>query len=190
MIKIGLTGGIGSGKSMVASLLEVLGIPVYIADTESKRLTNTSPVIREQLSALFGDSIYNKEGIDKKRLASFIFTDPDYLKQVNGIIHPVVNQDFLDWTTRQETNLCVIETAILFESGFDRVVDKSWMVYAPLELRIERTIARDGSSREEVLRRINNQLSDEIKKEKADYVIYNDNKHSLISQVANGLLIY
>ncbi|MDR1937473.1 MAG: dephospho-CoA kinase [Tannerellaceae bacterium] len=185
MIKIGLTGGIGSGKSTVSSLLEVLGVPVYVADTEGKRLTNTSPLIRERLVALLGGDIYCGEEIDRKRLASCIFNDPERLKQVNAIIHPEVNRDFLAWAARQTTPACAIETAILFESGFNRDVDVSVMVYAPLELRIERVVLRDGVSREEVIRRINNQLSDEVKKAYSDCVIYNDGRQALLPQVAS-----
>lgn len=183
MTKIGLTGGIGSGKSVVASLLEVLGIPVYIADTESKRLTNTSPAIKEPLIRLFGENIYTEEGVDRKLLASYIFGNPDYLRQVNAIIHPVVNDDFQEWANRQPTTRCAIETAILFESGFDQYVDKSLMVYAPLEIRIERAVLRDNASREEILQRVGNQLPDEIKKNRSDYVIYNDGKQALIPQL-------
>lgn len=189
MIKIGLTGGIGSGKSVVASLLKVAGIPVYIADEESKRLTNISPIIKEQLISLFGKELYTREGLNKKLLASYIFTNTDYLKQVNAIIHPVVDRDFREWLTRQTTDIVVIETAILFESGFHQLVDKSLMVYAPLEIRIKRTMERDRISKEEVLHRINNQLSDEIKKERADYVIYNDNKHALIPQLQKIIVL-
>lgn len=183
MIKIGLTGGIGSGKSVVGRLLELEGIPVYIADMESKRLTNTSPVIRERLIALFGKEIYTAEGLDKKLLASRIFNKPDNLKQVNEIIHPEVNKHFLAWANKQKTNYCAIESAILFESGFDRLVDIRLMVYAPLSLRIERVRTRDQLSLQEVENRIHNQWPDEIKKEKSDYIIYNDDMHALLPQV-------
>ncbi|MDH6306649.1 dephospho-CoA kinase [Parabacteroides sp. PF5-5] len=190
MIKIGLTGGIGSGKSIIADLFQVLGVPVYIADTESKQLTNTSPQIRNELTVLYGEDLYLDSGIDKKRLASIIFNDPEQLKLVNRIIHPVVNRHFLEWAASRKTSLCVIETAILFESGFDRSVDFSLMVYAPLELRIERTLKRDKASREDIIRRINNQLPDEEKKERADYVIYNDGKSALIPQLAHLIRLF
>ena len=145
MIKIGITGGIGSGKSVVASLLALSGVPVYIADEESKWLTNNSPVIREKLTALFGPEIYTNEG----------FNNPEQLQQVNQIIHPEVNRHFSAWVERQTSPLCAIESAILFESGFYKVVDISLMVYAPRELRIERALGRDSASREEIERRIN-----------------------------------
>ena len=171
MIKIGITGGIGSGKSVVASLLALSGVPVYIADEESKWLTNNSPVIREKLTALFGPEIYN----------------PEQLQQVNQIIHPEVNRHFSAWVERQTSPLCAIESAILFESGFYKVVDISLMVYAPRELRIERALGRDSASREEIERRINSQMSDEEKKDRSDYVIYNDNRQALIPQVGKLL---
>ncbi|WP_293664195.1 dephospho-CoA kinase [uncultured Parabacteroides sp.] len=184
MIKIGITGGIGSGKSVIASLLELSGVPVYIADTESKRLTETSPVIREKLTALFGETLYKAERLDKKLLASLIFGNPERLKQVNAIIHPEVDRHFQAWAEKQNTPLCAIESAILFESGFNRVVDVSLMVYAPMEVRIRRVLKRDAVSREEVVRRIDSQLPDEVKKEKSDYVIFNDDRQALLPQVA------
>ena len=158
MIKIGITGGIGSGKSVVASLLALSGVPVYIADEESKWLT-----------------------------ASHIFNNPEQLQQVNQIIHPEVNRHFSAWVERQTSPLCAIESAILFESGFYKVVDISLMVYAPRELRIERALGRDSASREEIERRINSQISDEEKKDRSDYVIYNDNRQALIPQVGKLL---
>lgn len=183
MIKIGITGGIGSGKSVVASLLVLSGIPVYIADTESKRLTETSPMIREQLTALLGNDLYTEKGLNKKLLASHIFNHPDTLRQVNAIIHPEVNRDFSAWAERQGAPFCAIESAILFESGFDRFVDLRLMVYAPMELRIRRALCRDASSRSEVIARIQSQLPDEIKKERSDYTVYNDDRQALIPQI-------
>lgn len=184
MTKIGITGGIGSGKSVVASLLEIYGIPVYIADEESKLLTATSPVIREKLIALFGTDLYTSDGLNKKRLASFIFGNPDSLKQVNAIIHPEVNRHFLAWTKRQTSQFCALESAILFESGFNNTVDISLMVYAPQEIRLQRALKRDDVAREEIERRIQSQLADEIKKERSDYIIYNDDTQALIPQIA------
>ena len=183
MIKIGITGGIGSGKSVVASLLALSGVPVYIADEESKWLTNNSPVIREKLTALFGPEIYTNEGLNKKLLASHIFNNPEQLQQVNQIIHPEVNRHFSAWVERQTSPLCAIESAILFESGFNRIVDTTLMVYAPMEVRIKRALERDVVSREEVIRRIESQLPDEVKKEKSDYVVFNDGKQALLPQI-------
>ena len=183
MIKIGITGGIGSGKSVVASLFQLLGVPVYIADEESKRLTNRSATIRQQLIALYGEAIYTAEGLNKLLLASKIFQDPEQLRIVNGIIHPEVKRHFEAWAAQQGTPLCAIESAILFESGFDKVVDTSLMVYAPKALRIERAIARDAASREAIQRRIESQMADEEKRQLADHLIYNDDRQPLIPQV-------
>ena len=187
MIKLGITGGIGSGKSVVAQLLQLSKIPVYIADEESKRLTNTSPIIRKQLISLFGKDIYTENGLNKKRLASYIFNNPEYLKQVNAIIHPEVNYHFQEWATKQQSEICAIESAILFESGFNQYVDYSLMVYAPIEVRIMRVLARDKASREEIIQRISNQMPDEQKKELSDYVIYNDDIHALLPQIQDLL---
>lgn len=188
MIKIGVTGGIGSGKTVVTTLLEVMGIPVYIADEQSKRLTDTSPIIKEKLIALFGPDIYTPKGLNRGLLASYIFNSAEDLRKVNRIIHPEVNRHFLDWVDQQPGDLCAIESAILFESGFDRIVDFSLMVYAPVELRIERVGKRDGATREEIEKRINSQLSDEIKKERSSFVVFNDNTHPLIPQIQEILL--
>lgn len=187
MIKIGITGGIGSGKTVISTLLELMDIPVYIADEESKALTDKSPTIREKLIHLFGSSIYTPKGLNKKLLASHIFNNQEYLKQVNAIIHPEVNQHFLEWSSKLPNNICAIESAILFESGFDKIVDISLMVYAPMELRIERVMKRGVATREEIINRIQSQLSDDIKKEKADYIILNDDKHALIPQLQTFL---
>lgn len=188
MIKIGITGGIGSGKSVVASLLNLHGIPVYVADTESKLLTDTSPVIKEKLTALLGDDLYTEKGLNRKLLASHIFGNPEYLRQVNAIIHPEVDRHFTAWAQSQKNTICAIESAILFESGFNKLVDKSLMVYAPLPLRIERAVARDNACREEIIRRIDSQLPDETKRDRSDYVIFNDDKQALLPQVERFLI--
>ena len=187
MIKIGITGGIGSGKSTVARLFTLLGVPVYIADDESKRLTATSPLIRQQLTSRFGNNLYTAEGLNKKRLAELIFGNAEHLHAVNAIIHPVVKQDFLAWTKRQRTPLCAIESAILFEAGFEYTVDCTLMVYTPLELRIARIGQRDGSLPQEIARRIQSQMDDEEKRTRADHMILNDGQQALIPQVVDFL---
>lgn len=187
MIKIGITGGIGSGKSTVARLFTLLGVPVYIADDESKRLTATSPLIRQQLTSRFGNNLYTAEGLNKKRLAELIFSNAEHLHAVNAIIHPVVKQDFLAWAERQRTPLCAIESAILFEAGFEHTVDCTLMVYTPLELRIARIGQRDGSLPQEIARRIQSQMDDEEKRTRADHMILNDGQQALIPQVVDFL---
>lgn len=190
MKKIGITGGIGSGKSVVAELLKLHGIPVYIADEESKRLTSTSPVIKAKLIKLLGPELYTGERLNKPLLASYIFRDEHILQEVNHIIHPEVNKDFENWCIQQKTPLCAIESAILFESGFNRIVDTCLMVYAPIDIRIERALLRDKTSRDAIRQRINNQMPDEAKREKADFTILNDGKQALIPQVEKFLLQY
>lgn len=183
MIRIGLTGGIGSGKSTVGKLLNVYGFPVYVADEESKILTDSSPVIREKLNNTFSENLYPHGHLDKKRLAELIFSDTTKLHLVNNIIHPEVNKDFQAWSKQQQSTFSFIESAILYESGFNQYVDQVVMVYAPLTTRIERVMQRDGSTEQEVLKRIASQMPDEQKKELADHIILNDDLHALIPQV-------
>lgn len=183
MIKIGITGGIGSGKSVVSSLFRMNKIPVYMADAESKRLSDTSPVIRKKLISLFGDSIYVNDLLDRKRLASFIFSNEHVLKKVNEIIHPVVKKDFQAWVKQQKGNMCAIESAILFESGFEKTVDVVLLVYAPVELRLTRAMERDGATEADIMKRMNRQMPEELKRKQADYVIINDDVQALIPQV-------
>ena len=183
MIKIGVTGGIGSGKSTVTDLLSLYGIPCFIADTESKRIVDSSEVIREQLTSLFGPNIYTSEGLNRKQLASYIFQDTILLNQVNKIIHPVVSNAFLQWAEAQNSDITVIESAILFESGFDHLVDVTLTINAPTALRIERACKRDRCDANGIKQRIKNQSTDEEKELLADYVIQNNSKISLIKQL-------
>lgn len=184
MIILGITGGIGSGKTTVTNIFSLMNIPVYIADIESKRITATSPIVRQKLIHLFGEELYDGETLNKKLLASHIFTDSEKMNKVNAIIHPEVEKDFKEWIDKHKDEKVVIhEAAILFESGFNQLVDKIITVYTPLEERVKRTMKRDNSTRNEVLNRINNQMSDEKKKELSDFVIVNTNDQSLIEQV-------
>ncbi|MDR0795171.1 MAG: dephospho-CoA kinase [Tannerella sp.] len=183
MITIGLTGGIGSGKSVVASLLELYGMAVFISDIESKRLVATSPLIRERLTALLGSSIFDANGLNSRRMASLIFNNTKLLEQVNAIIHPEVARHFKMWAERQTVSFVVFESAILFESNFNHLTDICLMVYAPRELRIKRVMERDRITEAEVLHRMQHQISDEEKRIRADYVIHNDGIHALIPQV-------
>ena len=189
MIKIGVTGGIGSGKSVVSSLLNMAGIPVYVADNESKNMTETSAVIQKKLKALFGKDIYINGNLDRKRLASLIFADEELLEKVNGIIHPVVKNDFKCWASKQSTKRCALESAILFESGFDKDVDVILTVYAPVELRLTRTMVRDGATEADVIKRMNRQMPDALKRKQADFVIVNDDVQALIPQIEQFLKI-
>ena len=184
MMILGITGGIGSGKSVVVSLLQSLGIPTYIADDEAKRLTNSSPVIRDSLIAHFGQDIFVNNVLNKQKLASLIFGNTTHLKLVNSIIHPVVEDDFMHWSeSHGKCNCVAIEAAILFESGFDRFIDVIWSVYAPLEVRIRRIMQRKNADYASVMQRINNQLPDEEKCRLADDIIYNDDTEPVLPQV-------
>lgn len=183
-IKIGITGGIGSGKSVVSRLLEIMGVPVYISDSEAKRLTQTDRTIREGLIGLLGEEVYAGGVLNKPLLASYLFGSPEHARQVNGIIHPRVKEDFRIWARRHaDSRIVGIESAILIEAGFASEVDKIVLVYAPEEVRIPRAMVRDASSREAIRRRIASQMSDEKKREQADFVIVNDGEMPLIPQV-------
>lgn len=187
MIKLGITGGIGSGKSYIAHLLEERGISVYDTDREAKRLTLTHPRIREALSALLGKEVYQADGtLNKPLVASYLFSSPEHAGQINGIIHPCVYEDFQSWANRQAeagAEIVMMESAILFESGFNKAVDYVVMVYAPLELRIKRAMQRDSASETQIRARIAAQMDEEEKKRQADYVIYNDGETLLEPQL-------
>ena len=146
-IKIGITGGIGSGKSMVSRLLEVLGVPVYISDLETKRLMASDSLIREELSALLGAEVYAGGTLNKPLLASYLFGSPEHAGQINGIVHPRVKEDFRQWVCqRAACRMAGIESAILIEAGFADEVDVVVMVYAPEEIRVQRAMKRKAHS--------------------------------------------
>ena len=185
MITIGITGGMGSGKSIVAALLKVYGIPVYDADSESKRLLLTSSTIRRGLTDLLGADIYSPDGttLRRARMASLIFADPNLLARVNAIIHPEVGRDFDAWRARLTTSVCARESAILFESGFDRRADLRLMVYAPEAIRLQRVMARDNATEAAARQRMQRQWPDGRKIALSDAVITNDGRAALIPQV-------
>ena len=173
-IKIGITGGIGSGKSVVSHLLEVMGVPVYISDEESKKVVATDPVIRKELCDLVGEEVFGGK-LNKTLLATYLFASSTHASQVNGIIHPRVKEHFRQWSSHKEClDIIGMESAILIESGFADEVDCIVMVYAPLELRVERAVRRDN---------IRSQMSDEEKCERASFVIINDGEKPLIPQI-------
>jgi dephospho-CoA kinase len=187
-IKIGITGGIGSGKSTVSALLEVMGIPVYIADTASKQLTLSHPAIRKALIALLGEEVYAGNTLNKPLLANYIFSDPEHLRTVNSIIHPRVRTDFERWSAEHASSPIIgMEAAILFEAGFQDSVDVTLMVYAPEAIRLDRVMKRDAASRQAVKQRMQSQMSDEEKRTLADYTLLNDGTTPLIPQVLEVL---
>ena len=190
MYKVGITGGIGSGKSTVCAILAEFGVAVYDSDSRAKRLMNEDNTLRERLVERFGSEVYCVEGLNRIYLAERVFGNPEELKALNAIVHPAVMDDFDRWALEQEGSYVVLESAILFEASLDRRVDVSVAVMAPEELRIERAMQRDGAQREQIVARINNQISDQERVERAKYTIVNidiDNLRSDVEQLHHRL---
>ncbi len=184
MLKIGITGGIGSGKSTICKIFAALKIPVYNADVAAAVITHRSSEVKTQLISAFGEDIYEDGYLNRKKLAGIIFQDKRELEKVNSIIHPAVRNDYEKWAiSNQSTPYTLKEAAILFESGAYRQVDKVITVFAPIDLRIKRVILRENISETEVLKRINSQMPEEEKLQKSDFIIYNDETQSVILQV-------
>lgn len=182
MLTIGLTGGLGSGKSTVAQIFEVLGIPVYYADIAAKRMMNEDPGIKAAVINAFGD-VYTDKKLDRSRLASIVFADAKKLEQLNSIVHPATLKDAAEWMTQQKAPYAIKEAALMFESGANRSLDYIIGVQAPLELRLQRVIIRDNISREEVMARINKQMDEDEKLALCDHIIVNDEQQPIIPQV-------
>jgi dephospho-CoA kinase len=180
---IGITGGIGSGKSTIAKVFMSLSYPVYNSDTKAKELINSNEELINSIKLSFGNDIYNSNGLDRKKMASIVFNNPEKLELLNSIIHPAVGEDFEKWVDSQNTSFILKEAAILFETGIYKSLHKTILVSAPQETRIERVIKRDNTNQEEVLSRMNNQWSEEKKTELADYVIDNSGNKLVIPQV-------
>ena len=180
---IGLTGGIGSGKSVVAKVFATLGIPVFNADEEAKHIMQNSPEIKAKLIEQFGPAIYNESGLQKEALAQLVFNDPFQLQLLNAIVHPVTIQAAKDWAAKQTSPYVIKEAALIFESGSSAGLFKVIGVTAPLSLRIHRVMQRDSITKEQVEARMRNQISDTIKMRLCDYVIKNDNQEMVIPQV-------
>jgi dephospho-CoA kinase len=186
MLHVGLTGNIGSGKSTVAGIFSVLGIPVYHADMESKKIL-ARPEVEEVVISSLGRTIRGEGNrIDRKALANLVFNNPEALATLNGILHPLVLKDAMEWVRKQQGVPYVIhEAAVIYESGFSGAYDRIIQVSCPKELTITRVISRDGSSREEVLQRMRNQWEDDVKSNLADFVIVNDDTTLVIPQVVS-----
>lgn len=183
-IRIGITGGIGSGKSVVSRLLGIMGIPVYVSDTEAKRITSADPQVRQELSELVGADLFSGGELNRPMLASYLFASSENARRVNGIIHPRVKEDFRQWVAAHpDFDIVGLESAILIEAGFAGEVDVIVMVSAPFDIRLQRVMQRDRSPRELVIKRIQSQMDDEEKKSKAGFVIVNDGESPLIPQV-------
>lgn len=186
ILKIGLTGGIGSGKSYVSGFLRKHNIPVFDSDTEAKMLMESNSYIISSLKKLLGEEAYKNGKINKQLMISFLFASPENAEKINAIVHPCVKEEFISWSENKHAEghgIVAIESAILFESGFDSIVDKVATVHAPLETRIERIIRRDNTSREKVLERIKSQMDEDLKLKKSDFIIENDGQKSLETQI-------
>jgi len=183
MLRVGLTGGIGSGKTTVAKIFEVLGIPVYYADEETKRLMNTDPVIRRNIVKEFGDRAYDDHGLDRSYLASVVFNDEKKLALLNSLTHPATIEHANKWMKQQHSSYIIKEAALIFESGSNKHLDYVIGVSAPEEIRIRRVMERDGVSEEQVRSRMARQMNEEEKIALCDFVVVNDEREFLITQV-------
>lgn len=183
MKRIGLTGGIGSGKSFIANILEHMGFPVYYSDLRSKELTKSNPSIKMGLISLFGEDVFIDGQLNTQLVATKIFENEELRQKVNQLIHPIVRKDFDDWATNQHSELVFNEAAILFETGAYKNFEANILICAPLELKIERVMKRENCSKEEVMDRMSKQWSDEDKMKLADFVINNDECNPILTQL-------
>jgi dephospho-CoA kinase len=183
MIKVGVTGGIGSGKSTVCRIFECLGVPVFRADEEGRRLLGEDKEVQKKVASLFGDAVLTKGKPDRKKIAAIVFADEGKLKQLNAIIHPAVKNSFANWLKQQTGSLVIEEAAILFENGNYKDFDAMVLVTAPEALRIKRVTERDHVSVDEIKKRMKNQWSDEEKAAKADHILLNDEESMLMPKV-------
>lgn len=183
MLRIGITGGIGSGKSTVAHVFEVLGIPVYYADREAKKMMNEDEELKYQIVQEFGNAAYENGVLNRKHLASVVFANQEKLSVLNSIVHPATIRHGKEWMKKQTTPYAIKEAALIFESGTQEHLDYVIGVSAPLHLRIHRAMQRDSVTREEIQRRMQNQIKEEIKMRLCDFVIKNDEEQLVIVQV-------
>ncbi|MBI1780652.1 MAG: dephospho-CoA kinase [Sphingobacteriales bacterium] len=183
MLQIGLTGGIGSGKSTVAKVFETLGIPVYYADEAGKKLMNEDVELKEQVINHFGADSYADGKLNRSFLASVVFNNKQKLELLNSLVHPATIKDAKEWMQKQTAPYSIKEAALIFESGSGAGLNYIIGVYAPQPLRIKRTIDRDHVTREEVIKRMQNQVNEEMKMKLCDFIIYNDEQQLVIPQV-------
>ena len=183
MLKVGLTGGIGSGKSTIAKIFEVLGIPVYYADQAARRLMQEDEEVKASVIGHFGKESYTGNQLNRAHLASLVFTSEEKLALLNSLTHPATIRDANAWMQQQTTPYIIKEAALIFESGSGEHLDYIIGVYAQVSLRIQRTMARDGISREEVQKRMSRQINEEMKMKLCDFVISNDEQQLVIPQV-------
>jgi dephospho-CoA kinase len=180
VMRLGITGGIGSGKTSVCRVFNVLGIPVFSADPEAQKIMNNDKKIIIEINKIAGKNLYPEGNLDRMELASLIFNDPDLLKRVNSLVHPLVFEHFRNWTDTQNAPYVIMEAAILIESGALNLVDRIATVVAPVEERILRVTRRNRLSRDQVLERIRNQMDDETRIKFSDYVINNSENEMII----------
>jgi len=183
MVRVGLTGGIGSGKSTVAQIFEVLGIPVYYADIAAKRLMNEDPQLISAITTIFGKQAYVNNILDRKYISSIVFSEPTKLALLNSIVHPATKKDGEAWMQQQTSPYAIHEAALIFEAKVTERLDKVIGVSSPIELRIKRAMERDKVSSDEVLRRMEQQLDEDLKMSKCDFILVNDEQQLLIPQV-------
>ena len=188
MKKIGITGGIAAGKSLVSDILEEMGYPVFYSDRVAKELIRISPSLKQQIMNLLGNQAYLNDKPNTTFIAATVFGQPELLEKLNAIIHPAVRHAFTEWCKRQISPIVFNEAAILFETGMYHQYDAVLLVTAPLETRINRAMLRDGSTKEEVLKRMDRQWPDEDKVSLASYVIINDDQTPVLRQIENFLL--
>ncbi len=184
MMKVGITGGIGSGKSSVCRLFARRGVAVYDSDSQARRLMHEEPALRQALADRFGAGLYRDGALDRKGLAEVVFRDPQALAGLNALVHPAVMRDFAAWAGRQAGDYVILESAILFDAGLERWVDRTVAVLAPVELRIQRTCRRDHCDPEAVRRRIAAQADDDTLRERADFALVNILEEDLEPAVA------
>ena len=183
MLKIGITGGIGSGKSMVAKVFEHLGIPVYNADTAAKSLMENDPALRASITELFGPEAYLNGTLNRSYISSLVFKDRSKLEALNALVHPATIKYGKDWMNRQTTPYAIKVAALIFESGTQNELDYVIGVYAPQALRIHRVMQRDNVTREQVLQRMANQIEESVKMRLCDFVVVNDDQQLVLPQV-------
>ena len=183
MIKVGLTGGIGSGKTIIARIFETLDIPVYYADDAAKKLMNDNPDLKKSILKHFGEDSYKNNELDRKYLAAIVFNDKEKLDLLNSLTHPVTIKDAEEWISKQTSPYSIKEAALLFESGAAEHLDYVIGVYAPQHIRIKRVMDRDEISAEEVMKRISRQMEEETKMKRCDFVINNNEQQFVIPQV-------
>ncbi len=185
MLKVGITGGIGSGKTIICEIFKHLNIPIYNADIEAKKILINNSIVRKELIKNFGENIYlNSSEINKELLANIIFNDKTALKKINSIVHPAVWQNFLHFIQNKTSyNYVILEAAILIESGFYKNMDYVVTVTAPEDIRVQRVMKRDNASKKIIMQRINNQILEEERMKFSDFIIINDDKQLVLPQV-------